>query len=114
MRWHLKLTNQEIIAVINVVNELSQKELPFNLAFDLYNIHAKCMDYYASYIKTLDKQMRKEGVDTPDKLENQEEVGKLLARTVNVPAKKVKLSDFEGINGLTVAQVSALRPIIDG
>lgn len=109
----MKLTNSEIIQVLNVFDELADKDLPAELGFDLYSIHSKCLEIYSNYIKALNKKMQKEGVESPAELKDQEEVKRLLQRKSDINLPKVKKEQFKDLS-LTLSQIMALSSIIDG
>lgn len=54
-RLIMKLTNQEIINLINALNDLSQKDLPITIAYKIIGNVEKLMNVYATYEKTKEK-----------------------------------------------------------
>ena len=111
----MTLSNQEVINILNVFDDIASKDLPVSLAFDLYTVHSKLMEVYSSYIKALDRRMKKEGVENPGELSEESGINELLAREVEIDAPPIKKSTLiESECKFSLSQIYALKPIIDG
>ena len=46
----MKISNRDIINMLNAFDEIAQKDLPVELIFKIYDIHSVLLDKYDAYI----------------------------------------------------------------
>lgn len=105
----MEIKNSEVIQAIDVLNELSDKEMPVEITFKVINTLEQLFSFYRPYLKSLEKL--KEQFDEGSELEG--EVKKLLDITVEgaiPPFTKNELIE-SGIE-LTPSQLVRLKPLI--
>lgn len=110
----MQLLNGEIIGLINVINDISEKDMPVELAFKFFGNLKNLTACYEAYAKTLQKIIDKGGVESPDDPKISEEVGKLLNLKSEVEINKFERAELvDGGMKLTLSQLAALSPIIE-
>ena len=110
----MQLKNQEIINILNVFEDIAEKDLPVELAFDLHALHSECMQVYQTYVTALQPQLKEAGVKSIEDLPDKTEVNRLLQKTVEIHKPKIKRAALID-SGLTfsLAQIYALAPILE-
>lgn len=115
----MKLSNQEIINLLNAFDGIADKDLPVKMTFDLYSIHSTLMDVYTAYIKSLEKLKTKYNVeendtDFPEGMNRELKELLEIQKELDIPKiKKEELLD-SGVE-LNMIQLQSLLPvIIDG
>lgn len=107
------MTNGQAIGVIDVANEIQEKDIPVKTAYRIFDIVGKVNDSYMAYMKTLNKIMEKAGVDSPDDPKVNDKVLELLNMEVDVDVKPLSRSELlsSGID-LNLSQLVRLNPVV--
>lgn len=107
------MTNGQAIGVIDVANEIQEKDIPVKTAYRIYDIVGKVNDSYMTYMKTLNSLMKKAGVDSPDDPKINGRVMELLNMEVDVDVKPLNRSELldSGIN-LSLSQLVRFDPVV--
>ena len=110
----MRMTNGQAIGVIDVANEIQEKDIPVKTAYKLFDIVGKVNDSYLTYTKTLNKLMEKAGVDSPDDPKINDRVLELLNMEVDIDVTPLDRSELlnSDIN-LNLSQLVRLDPVVE-
>lgn len=99
----MKLTNQEIINILNILFSISEKDFPITLSYHLIDIQEKLLTAYQVYEKA------------KAKVKTDEELLKLLEINVDFDFELIDKTELiESGASLSPAQLLGLKKIING
>lgn len=111
----MKLSNQEVINVLNAFDGIAEKDLPVKMTFDLYSIHSKLMEVYTIYLKALEKLKKKHGVEDDSEIPESmlEELKELLGIEKELDLPEIKKEELlDSSIELSLTELQALMPVI--
>lgn len=109
----MQLLNGQIVHMFNAINEISEKDLPVEFAFKVFEIASKLTPHFQSYLQTIQKLMKKNNVDDPEDPVIRQDVVDLMNVTVEMNCELIDKQELidSGIK-LTLSQLQRLDPII--
>lgn len=107
----MKLTNQQIIKIIDTLNEISEQNMPILLTYQIIEILEELFKVYSPYQKSIEKLEHKYGVK--NELFKKEAL-LLLNMQKEIDINKLKKKDLVEANiSLSPFSLVALKPIIE-